>query len=30
MPLPIVKELIADCAPVDLVAMIEKMRASRK
>ena len=30
MPLTIAKELIADCAPVDLIVMIEKMRASRK
>ena len=30
MPLPIVKELIADCAPIDLAVMLEKMKASRK
>ena len=30
MPLPIVKELIADCAPIDLKVMLEKMRAARK
>ena len=30
MPLTIVKELIADCAPIDLAVMLEKMKASRK
>lgn len=30
MPLAIVKELIADCAPIDLAVMLEKMKASRK
>jgi len=30
MPLPIVKELIADCAPIDLADMLAKMKASRK
>lgn len=30
MPLQIVKELIADCAPIDLAVMLEQMKAARK
>lgn len=30
MPLPIVKELIADCAPIDLAVLLAEMKAARK